>query len=346
MDKNEKEAGLMESLKRFLIMLNKELIQIKRDRKIFFLLFLAPVIQLIFFGYAINLDVNDIETGILDMNHSCYSNKLVELLDHSDKFKITGYYTSMEELEDAFKRRDIKVGVIIPSRFSQKIISGSETEVLLFFDGTDSNTCRISLGYFDQVKSQFIRCILNEKGIPTLNLSSFAKVSVRYNVYMKSVNFMMSGIIGSILLVITMVLASANLVREKELGTYEQLITTPLKSYEIMGAKILPFFVIGYLEVILVVVVAINLFKVPFRGNFLLLMLVSFPFLLSTFGTGLFISSISNNQRQTMFTSVLFMIPNILLSGFLFPIESMPKIIQYITYVIPLRYFLVIIRGI
>jgi len=327
-------------------MLNKEMIQMIRDKRIFILIFFSPLIELIIFGYAINLDIKDIETGVLDFSRSYYSRDLVELFNHSDKFKIVKEFSSMFELEESFKRREIQVGIIIPSKFSDDLMRGKQGEVLILFDGTDANTCRIALGYFDQVKVQFTKYLFKERGIMPFNLSDYAKVRVRYNPYMRTVNFLMSGIIGSILLVITMVLGSANLVREKESGTYEQLITTPLKPIEILTAKFLPFFIIGYINVVFIVLVAIYLFKTPLRGSFGLLLIMVFPFLLSTFGTGLFVSSISENQRQAMFTSVIFMIPNILLSGFLFPIENMPKIIQYITYAIPFRYFLVIIRGI
>ncbi len=327
-------------------MFKKEMIQMIRDKRIFILIFLSPLIEIIIFGYAINLDIDNIETGVLDLNKSGYSRDLISLLNHSDKFEIEREFNSIQELEEGFKKREIQVGLIIPHNFSTDIFKGKQAEILVLFDGTDANTCRISLGYFDQVKVQFLKRLLKEKGLAAFNLSEYAKVRVRYNPYMKTVNFLMSGIIGSILLVITMVLGSANLVREKESGTYEQLITTPLKPIEIMAAKFLPFFFIGYVDVVIIILFAVHLFKTPFVGNYGLMLIMTFPFLLSTLGTGLFISSISNNQRQAMFTAVIFMIPNILLSGFLFPIENMPKIIQYLTYAIPFRYFLTIIRGI
>ncbi len=335
----------MNSWKRFFTMLIKELIQIKRDRRIFILIFIAPVLQIIIFGYAVNMDIKELPTGVIDLNHSYYSNELIDLMNNSKNFRIVKYLDSEATLHESFKMREIKVGLIIPENFSRDIQSGRETEVLVFFDGTDSNTCRLALGYFDLIQKSFEKKIIKDK-YKVLEPNDYSRIVIKFNPYLRSVNFMTPGLVGTIILIITMVLSSANLVREIELGTYEQLITTPLKKIEILAAKILPFFVLGYLEVIMVVFVAMILFNISFIGSYWVFLVLTFPFLLSTLGIGLFVSSITSTQRQALFVSVLFMIPNILLSGFLFPIENMPKIIQYITYVIPLRYFLVILRGI
>ncbi len=223
----------MFSLSRFYTMLIKELIQIKRDKFLFILIFIAPIIQLVIFGYAVTLDINYLPTGIIDLNRSNDSNKLIDLMSNSQNFRIVKSLNSKEELYRAFETREIKVGVIIPSNFSQDIQAGKDTEVLILFDGTDSNTCRIALGYFDLIQNSFEKMIIKDKsGI--LELKDYHRSRIEFNPYLRSVNFMAPGIIGSIFLVITMVLMSASLVREKESGTYEQLITTPLKNIEIL----------------------------------------------------------------------------------------------------------------
>ena len=238
------------------------------------------------------------------------------------------------------------MALAIPPGYGERIRAGRPTTVQVVADGTDANSTNVALGYAGTLMSSYARELASPSGQPPVPLVS-ADVRVWFNPQLESKDFMIPGILALLLLVVTTNLSSMSIVREKELGTLEQLNVTPIARWELIVGKMLPYALIGMIDVLLVVLVALLWFEVPLRGSFLLLFAMSVVYLLTTLGLGLFVSTISATQQQAMMTaSFFFLIPMVFLSGFVFPIENMPAVIQPVTYLIPLRYFLVILRGI
>jgi ABC-2 type transport system permease protein len=254
----------------------------------------------------------------------------------------------MDELLDSGRAQLV---VRIPPRFSEDLARNHVAGLQLVLDGSDSMTAGIISGYVNGVVARYSREIAVTRldrlrrtlpQVPGVE----ARLRVWYNPELKSANFMVPGVLCTLLLVVTMILTSLAIVKEREIGTLEQLIVTPIHPRELMLGKTLPFVLLGFVDLVLVMTVAVFWFRVPFQGSLLLLLALTATFLLASLGGGLFISTISRTQQQAMVTGFFFMLPSIILSGFMFPIENMPRIIQCLTYVLPLRYFLVIIRGI
>ncbi|MEW6508876.1 MAG: ABC transporter permease [Bacteroidota bacterium] len=330
----------------------KELIQVKRDKKMLVVIFMAPILQLIFLGYAANMDVNIVHTTIYDLDKTTTSRDFIQQFEQSGYFKIDYYVESYEEVTHLLENGKTIVAIIIPKDFEKKINRRETVPIQTLFEGSDGNKASIALGYIQGIVTKYSKFIVSEAkdkfGIKiSLNSSITPEVRVWYNPEMKTRNYMVPGILGLILMISTISLMSMAIVREREIGTLEQLIVTPLKPSQLLLGKLIPFTFIGFVVLLIVMIIMTQWFGIIVRGNKLYLLFTAFLFVLSNLGIGLFISTVSKTQQQAMMASVFaLMMPMIYLSGFAFPIENMPPSVQYITYLIPLRYFITILRGI
>jgi len=339
---------MFERIKSILI---KEFIQIFRDPRMKAVIFVMPMIQVMVFGYAVTTDVKDIPTAIYDLDNSQDSRNLIREFTYSKYFDAKYYLSNDEEQRVLIDKSQVSAVIRINRGFAQDIKSGKTAQIQLIVDGTDSNTASVILSYANKIMERYSASILgNRAKIMLKKVDEFPKVELRtrswFNANLESRNFYVPGVIALIVMLITLLLTSMAIVREKEIGTIEQLIVSPIKSHELILGKLLPFAVIGLVDALLVTLVGVVWFKVPIRGNVLLLLSSTVLYLSTTLGVGLFISTLANTQQEAMMSTFFFYFPAVLLSGFMFPIANMPKLIQYITYLNPLRYFLVILRGI
>ena len=329
-------------------LLTKELIELRSDPRLFGIVIMAPIIQLFVLGYAATTDVKDVPLLVADGDRSAESRRLIDRFDASANFYIVDVVTGGGAVEQHLEHGTAWMALTIPPGFGSDVASGRPTKVQVIADGTDSNSTSVALGYARSVVASYSaeRSALRVPGgVRAAPID--ADVRVWFNPRLESREFMVPGILALLLLVVTTNLSAMAIVREREVGTLEQLNVTPLARWELIVGKLLPYALIGMIDVVLVTVVAVFWFQVPFLGSFPLLFACSAMYLLSTLGLGLFISTISQTQQQASMTATFFFLtPMIYLSGFTFPIENMPDWIQYVTYAIPLRYFLVIVRGI
>lgn len=342
----------MRTMKTIFQFIIKELLQVKRDKKMLVVIFMAPILQLIFLGYAANMDVNVIHTTIYDQDKTSTSRDFVKRFEQSGYFKLDYYVDNYDEVTDLLNEGKTLVAIVIPKDFEKKINRRETAPLQTLFEGSDGNKASIALGYIQGIATKFSQGIVAETkdklGMKiSLSGSLVPEVRVWYNPEMKTRNYMVPGILGLILMISTISLMSMAVVREREIGTLEQLIVTPIKNYQLILGKLIPFTLIGFVVLIIVMIIMTQWFGIVVRGNKLFLLFTALLFVLSNLGIGLFISTVSKTQQQAMMASVFaIMMPMIYLSGFAFPIENMPKAVQYITYVIPLKYFIIIIRGI
>ncbi len=339
---------MFERLKTMLI---KEFTQIMRDPKMRSIIFLVPAIQIFVFGYAANYDVKHIPTAIYDLDNSVMSRDLISRLQQSGYFDITQRAGTAADIRQLIDRGKVKAAVRIDRGFEEAMRGGRTAPVQIIVDGTDSNSARIVLSYAVKIAGRFGQQIQAEQ-LTRSGWSAMQGDMVRmesrawFNENLESRNYYVPGVMAQMVLIVTMMLSSMSVVREKEIGTMEQIIVTPIRRWEFILGKTLPFAIIGYINVTIVTAVALVWFEIPLRGNILLLFAATGLYLLSTLGFGLLISTVSRTQQQAMMSSFMFTFPAMLLSGFAFPISNMPEAVQYATYLNPLRYYLVIIRGI
>ncbi len=335
--------------------IKKEFLQFRRDRRMFVIILIAPVIQLLFLGYAANLDVKNIKTAVWDQNKSSSSRDYLEGFEKSGYFSIDYNVSSYVEMTELIDKGNVIMGIVIPPDFEKNIYGNKPANVQFIFDGSDGNKTSIAAGYSQSINLTFGTNVVTEFVQRTGRVNSpIVKVPVIeaetrawYNPDLTTRNYMLPGIVGLLIMVVTINLTSLAIVKEKEIGTFEQLIVTPLKPYQIIIGKLVPFSIIGFVSVTIVMTVMRYWFGIPIRGSVLLLYGAAFLFMFSTLGLGLFISTISKTQQQATMTAFFgIMMPMNFLSGFTFPLDNMPQVIQYITYLIPLRYFIVIVRGI
>jgi ABC-2 type transport system permease protein len=329
----------------------KELIQVLRDKRLRVTLIFPPIFQLIIFGYAANLDVKYIRTAVRDLDQSVDSRDLIARFSSSKYFDIVSFPQTPEEIEGLIKKGDIALSIEIPSGFSRKLKKGDTATLQIILDGTESNTAMIALGYAGGILSEYSTTAmvkrLNREGVVSFEEAG-VEVEHRtwFNPNFESRLFYVPGVIASIAFLIPIILTAQAIVREREIGTLEQIMVTPIRSWELVVGKTLPFALLGLLDVIMIALIGIFWFEVPLRGNPLILLLGTVLFLMSSVGVGLFISTISSTQQQAQISTFFFAMPAFILSGFAFPLENMPEWLQYITYINPLRYFLIIIRGV
>jgi ABC-2 type transport system permease protein len=330
-------------------LVRKEFIELKMNPRLFGLVIIAPIIQLTMLGYAATTDVRDVPLVVADGDRTRGSRELVARFDASPNFTVVDTVTTVDEIEPYLERGRASLALSIPVGYEETIRSGRPVRVQVVADGTDSNSTTVAVGYATSLIGGYALDLASAgtEGSRAAPPGIDARIRVWFNPQLESRYFMIPGVLALILLIITTNLASMAIVREKELGTLEQLNVTPLRRWELIVGKLLPYGVIGLVDVLLVVAVAVLWFEVPLRGSFALLFGMSLVYVLCTLSLGLFISTISDTQQQAMMTATFFFLtPMIYLSGFIFPIENMPAVIQPVTYLIPLRYFLIIVRGI
>lgn len=332
-------------------LITKEFIQLKRDPKMLWLSIIAPVVQLILLGFAANLDVENIPALICDMDNTKISREYVESFSKTGSFNIEKKIYTIKEIDKYINNGEVSIVLVIKNGFQKKIKKNKIPEVAAIVDGSDSNTATIGLNFSSMINKNFNAKMIKKRILKSGKKLKMGEVEPRirieYNQNLESRNFMVPGILGLVLLITTMVLSSLAIVKEKEKGTLEQVMVTPVKSWQLIIGKLIPFAIVGILDIILVIFVSGFILGVPVKGSILLIFMLTIIYLISTLGLGLFISTISKTQQQAMLTSVFFIItPMVFLSGFIFPIENMPWSIRIFTYIFPLRYFLVIIRTI
>ena len=339
-------------MKSILNFIKKEFLQFKRDPKMFGIILIAPVVQLIFLGYAANLDIENIKLVVYDQDKTSTSRKLVNDLTSSGYFVIQEYVNDYKSVIKQLDYNKAIVAIVIPNDFEKNLNRKQTAKLQAIFDAADGNTASIAAGYLQQIILQFARNIsfemMQRTGkifVPIGNITP--EIRIWYNPTLKTRNYMVPGIVGLLLSIVTLLLTSLAVVKEKEIGTMEQLIVTPLKPYQIIIGKLVPFILLGFVSITIVLTAMRVIFNIPVKGDIFFLFLSAFLYILSTLGLGLFVSTISKTQQQAMMIAVFaVMMPMVFLSGFAFPIENMPRIIQYISYIIPLKYFINIIRGV
>jgi ABC-2 type transport system permease protein len=329
----------------------KELIQALRDKRMRMTLIIPPIVQLIIFGYAANLDVKHIRTAVRDLDQSVDSRDVISRFRQSKYFNILFYPQRQQDTERLILNGDVVLSLEIPPDFSRKLKKGDTATVQILVDGTESNAAMIALGYVSKILGDYSTSImihrLNREGrIGFEEAGVELEHRIWFNPNLESRLFYVPGVIASIAFLIPVILTAMAIVREKEIGTLEQIMVTPIRSWELMVGKTLPFALIGLLDVVMIALIGVFWFEIPLRGNPLVLLCGAVLFLVSSVAIGLFISTISSTQQQAEISTFFFTMPAFILSGFAFPIDNMPGWIKPLTYAIPLRYFLVIIRGV
>jgi ABC-2 type transport system permease protein len=332
-------------------MLIKEFIQIARDPRMRAILLVIPIVQVLIFGYAVTTDVRHIRTAVYDLDESPASRELLSRFEGSGTFDFAVRVRREVEVAALLDRGEVKAVIRVNRGFSADLGAGRTAGVQILVDGTDSNTASVILSYASRIAGDFGAEALSERVLRTtgLDLSPSAVTPATrawFNPNLESRNFYVPGVIALLVMVLSVLLSSMAVVREKEIGTIEQIMVTPIGRSEFILGKTVPFVVICLFDVVLISVVAVFWFDVPIEGDPLILLASTVLYLMGTLGVGLFISTVSGTQQQAMMTAFFFMMPAILLSGFIYPIANMPLPVQWLTFLNPLRYFLVVLRGV
>ena len=328
-------------------LVRKEFIQLLRDKRNRVILFVAPLIQMLVFGYVVNYDISNIRVALLDYSQTQESRRLVDCFTGSKIFHITDRASDDREMEKLLLQGKVDMGIKISPDFAALIRKGETATIQIIADGSMSNMASMRMAYTSTVLEKFNRDMLSELYSLNMNYRRIdARIRTWYNPNLDSQYFFVPGIVAFLVMLISLLLTSIAIIREKEAGTMEQLIVTPLKASEFIIGKTIPYIIISLAQMSVIIFVAIYWFEIPLMGSIFLLFFATCLFLMSTLGIGLFISTISATQQQAMMTTFFFIVPFLMLSGFIFPIANMPLAVQWLTYLNPLRYFLVIIRGI
>jgi ABC-2 type transport system permease protein len=339
-------------MRRILYMMWKEVIELRQDPRLFSVIFIAPIVQLTVLGYAATTDVRNVPIVIVDADRSQQSAALVSRFTSIPTFTVLDVVSRLDDVNRYLERGQAMMALAIPPRYGEMLLAGRPASLQIVADGSDASSTNIALGYAANLIAGYAQDLVDQRmdevpGGPFRAGGIEPQVRVWFNPTMESRNFMLPGIFALLLMIVTANLSSMAIVREREMGTLEQLNVTPLGRMQLIFGKLLPYGAIGLIDATIVLVVIVFWFQVPLRGSVWLLFAMSFVYLLTTLGLGLFVSTISHTQQQAMMTmTFFFMTPMMYLSGFIFPIENMPAAIQPITYLIPLRYFVVILRGI
>ena len=330
----------------------KEFLQLKRDPKMFVIILVAPVFQLVFLGYAVNMDVEKVSTVIFNQDNSKTSREFLEKFSGNRYFEFVAHVDNYSDLQSHIDNGTASLAIVIPSDFEKRIARNEVADIQAIFDGSDGNKASITAGYLQKIIGEYSINILKSRRAKSGKFHTpigqiTPEIRAWYNPELSTRVYMIPGIVGLLLSIITLILTSLAIVKEREIGTLEQIIVTPIKPIQLILGKLIPFALLGFAAVV-VVLLAMNLiFGISPRGSITFLFATTLLYIISTLGLGLFVSTISKTQQQAMMLAIfVIMLPMTFLSGFAFPIENMPQIIQGITYIIPLRYFMTILRGI
>lgn len=334
---------------RLLSIIRKEFIQIRRDRRTLIIIVVMPIMQLFLLGYAATTDVKNISLAVWDQSRTFQSRALLDAFRGANYFRISFQVGSEDEYRVLIEKGLARAALIIPVDYDRRLSEGN-AQVSMVLDGSDATVGGAALSAAQLIGQAFGTSILAERSALTgLNASLRAPVEVRtqvwYNPDLVSAYFNIPGVIGMILSFITALLTATAVVRERERGTIEQLIVTPIRSWELIVGKIVPYVLLAFVDVFEVLIIGHWWFRVPVRGDLGLILLLSGLFVLSSLGIGLFASTIANTQQEAVLTVMMTLLPSVFLSGFFFPIDAMPGFLQVVSYLIPLRYYLVIIRS-
>ena len=337
--------------------IKKEFVQMFRDIRMRIVLFAPPLIMMLVFGYAINTDVKNIRVIVLDEDRSSESRKIIERFSSSGYFYVVRYITESSEADGYFDRSEADVYIHIGVGFEKKIKNSKGSEIQVIVDGTDSSRSSMILASVNSILQDISREYLREKLTLSIIKSQFRippplpkgieiKERILFNPDLSSRNFYLPAMLGLVISMITVVLTSMSIVKERETGTIDQIIVSPIKPLEFIIGKTIPYVLIGFADTFLISLLIILWFNVPFNGSFVFLLLVSFAFLLSTTAVGLYISAVSTTQQQALLSVFLYFMPAMMFSGFVFPVDAMPEVVQWVTLINPMRYYIEIIRGI
>ena len=329
----------------------KEFIQVFRDPMMLRIIFIIPMVQLFILGYAITFDVKNVALVVRDADKTNISRLLLEKVIQSRRFKIAGYEQAQDRLKGYFETGKASLTLAIPKGFEKDLARGRQPELQILVDGVDSNTSLVAMGYLQRIIADSKDYLSAELGItqPVLSRSSLKispRIRVWFNPNLESKFFMLPGIVAILVTMTTTLLTGLGIVRERELGTLEQLNVTPIRPWQLMLGKTIPFAILGFILFSLALTVLVLWYRIPMVGSLGLLLLFAFIFLLSTLGVGLFISTVATTQQQAVFLAFFFTIFAILTSGLFAPIHNMPPFVQKLTYLNPVRYFMDIVRGI
>jgi len=328
---------------RIIPIIRKEFIHIIRDPRSLAIVILMPVIMILLYGYAFNTDLKDIRTGVIDYSKGRISRQLIEKFSESGYFRLVDYYDSIEDIENMIKSRTIRLALIIPEDFDQSVEKNVYTGIQVLIDGSDSQAATIIQNY----ASTIIAGIASELSEIEIMLPIDVRYQVWYNPELKTVYFFVPGLIAMILVMISALLTCITIAREKEMGTMEQILVSPIHPYEIVIGKVVPYIALAFLDGVLILIVGYLWFNVPFEGSLVLFLSLCLVYIFTALSFGLVISTVVPSLRVAMLvTLATTLMPTVLLSGFIFPIESMPAVLRGVTYLVPARYFLKIIRGI
>ncbi len=331
-------------------MIRKEFKQVFRTREMLAIIFISPMIQMLVLGFAISTEVKNVALVIADFDRSAESREIIRAFQQSDRFRLQGFADSYRQIEEEIHGWHAQIAVVIPPHFGRDLLRGRQPGVQLIVDGLDGNTGGVALGYAAGILQRFGEINLQQKFVAAIPLQRRGRVIAQermwYNLDLKPEQYMIPGIVVVLVTIISMMLSAMGLVREKEIGTLEQLMVTPLRRDQLILGKILPFLILTFVELGIVLVAAQLIFGVHMVGSYGLLAGLAFLYLFTTLGLGIFVSTITANQQQAMFVSWFFMIFMLLMSGFFIPIENMPAALQKLTYLNPMRYFMYIVREI
>jgi len=332
-------------------LIRKEFIQVLRDKKLRLFIFLPPLVQLIAYGYAINFDIKEVGTAIYDEDRSAASRHLISRFTASEYFRVKYFVNHEAELRRLIDDNRITMALRLPHDFSRQLKAGDSAKVQVIIDATDSNAALIVGRYAATVLNDFSVALMQERlarlgAVQGLTTPVEVEQRAWFNDNLLSRYSFVPGVIAMVVLLVSLMLTALAVVREKEIGTMEQILVSPIRPLEFMLGKTIPFVLISLVDMILVIIVAVYWFEVPLRGSLAVLFLGTLTFLFNSVGLGLFISTVSSTQQQAMMAGTFFFTPAIMLSGLIFPIANMPEFFQYLTYLNPLRYFVIVVQGI
>jgi len=336
---------------RLFSLIRKEFIQIIRDPRTLALTFVMPIMQLLLLGYAATNDVRNVSLAVFDQDKSASSRALLDAYRAADYFTLDYDVSSADQLRTLIDRGQARAGILIPPGYSTRLANGETAQVGFVIDGSDPTVAQAALSaatFIGQAKSTTlaVQQLAARGQAGAARASIDVRTQVWYNPNLVSAYYMIPAMIGMILQFLTTILTSTAIVRERERGTIEQLIVTPIRSWELVIGKLTPYVIIAFIDTLEILVAGVLIFGVPINGSLPLLLALAGLFLVSTLGIGLFISTISNTQQEALLTATFTMLPSIFLSGFFFPLAAMPTVLQWFSYLIPLRYFLIVVRGI
>jgi drug efflux transport system permease protein len=339
------------SFRRLKAVAKKELLHIVRDVRSLYLALALPLVMLLLFGFALTLDVDRILTYVYDQDHTPQSRELLDQFRSSRYFQIERDVSDYKTIERGIDSNAILLSIIVPKDYAKHLLSGQEAQVQLLIDGSDSNTAGIALGYADAIVQTYAARLRAGARLPRGGQSGGLPVDPRirvwYNSDLKSKNFIVPGLIAVTMMIIASMLSSLTIAREWENGTMEQLLSTPVRPRELVLGKLLAYFLLGLTDILICVLVGVFIFQVPFRGNVLFLFLTCCLFLFGALSMGIYVSAGARTQLQAYQMGMLSsFLPGYILSGFVYAINEMPKVIQVISYVVPARYFVTILTGV